>query len=258
MTTSWKWFLAGLAAMVLQPFIAVPTAAAFSTNAFSDAFVTTGPTGNLGGNNYGGAGALGVSAPGLPQGEFQSVLQFDLSGARNAFNNQFGAGNWSVRTMTLQLTATPPNNAIFNASAAGQFQIYRMQNTSWAEGTGTPGAPGATGITFTSLQNTFISSGDESLGTFSFNGATSGALTYRFNLTSSLTADVLAGNDISLRLVAADTNVSALFDSRNFGTASSRPLLTIDAVPEPGTMALWTLGIAFFAAGGIFARRRNA
>jgi hypothetical protein len=259
MTTSWKWMLAGLTTGVLHPFIAAPTlAATFSTNSFSDAFVTTGPSGNLSGNNYGAAGALGVSAPGLPKGEFQSVLQFDLAGARNSFDNQFGAGQWSVQSVSLQLTATPPNNGIFNTTSAGQFQIYWMQNNSWTEGTGTPNAPTTTGITFTSLQNTFIGPGDESLGTFSFNGATNGAANYTLSLTNGFTAGLLAGNDISLRLVAADSSVSYLFDSRNFGTAGSRPLFTVDAEPEPGAMALSSLGMALLAGWWMMVRRRSA
>ncbi len=259
MIPSWKWLLAGLTTVVLYSFIAASTrAATFSTNSFIDAFVTTGPTGNLSGNNYGAAGALGVSASGLPKEEFQSVLQFDLAGARNSFDNQFGAGQWSVQSVSLQLTATPPNNGIFNATSAGQFQIYWMQNDSWTEGTGTPNAPTTTGITFTSLQNTFIGPNDENLGTFAFNGATNGAANYTLTLTSGFTADLLASNDVSLRLVAADSSVSGLFDSRNFGTAGSRPLFTVDAVPEPATIALTGLGIALLAGRGILGRRKGA
>src|SRR5689334_8158093 len=96
-------------------------AATFTLNPSADAFVTTGPTANLSGNNYGGAGALSVAAPGLANGEFQSVLRFDLSGAKSSFDTQFGAGQWSIQSISLALTATAPNNAIFNASAAGQF-----------------------------------------------------------------------------------------------------------------------------------------
>jgi hypothetical protein len=157
--------------------------ASFSANPTADAFVTTGPSGNLSGNNYGGGGAIALSAPGLLQGELQSVLQFNLSGALSSFNSTYGAGQWSIQSVSLQLSAVPANNALFNASAAGQFGISWLQNDSWTEGTGTPSAPGADGITFLSLQNTFRSAGDESLGTFRFSGATSGAFTYSLGLT---------------------------------------------------------------------------
>ncbi|HTX54558.1 MAG TPA: PEP-CTERM sorting domain-containing protein [Candidatus Baltobacteraceae bacterium] len=230
------------AAEITLLLLALPLhAATFTLNPSADAFVTTGPTANLSGNNYGGAGALSIAAPGLANGEFQSVMRFDLSGARTSFDTQFGAGQWSIQSITLQLTATSPNNAIFNASAAGQFGISWMQNDSWVEGTGTPAAPATTGITYSSLPS-FLSAGDESLGIFSFGGGTSGNNSYSLALTSGFDADATAGNLVSVRLSAADTTVSYLFDSRSFGTTGFRPLLTITAVPEPGVLSLLPAG----------------
>jgi hypothetical protein len=221
-------------------------AASSSINPSADAFVTTGPTGNLSNNNYGGAGAISIAAPNLSQGEFQSVLQFNLSSVKSAFDNQFGVGQWTIQSISLQLTATAPNNAIFNPSAAGQFSISWMQNDSWTEGTGTPQAPTTTGLTFSTLNN-FLSPADEALGTFSFNGSTSGNSIYTLGLTPSFSSDILAGNTASFRMFAADTGVGALFDSRSFGTASARPLLTITAVPEPTSLALGVLGLCLLA-----------
>jgi len=168
-----------------------------------DAFVTTGPSGNLSGNNYGGAGALSVAAPGLSKGEFQSVLQFDLSGAVTSFNTQFGAGQWNIQSITLSLTATSPNNAIFNSSAAGQFGISWMQNDSWTEGTGTPAAPTTTGITYSSLPS-YTGAGDESLGTFSFNGDTLTSLSQSF-----LSRHVLGTNGSTLAVNAGFVGAAA-------------------------------------------------
>jgi len=231
--------------------LALPVHAATVTlNPSADAFVTTGPSGSLSANNYGAAGALSVAAPGLANGEFQSVLQFDLSTARTSFDTQFGAGQWSIQSITLSLTATSPNNAIFNASAAGQFGISWMQNDSWTEGSGTPSSPSATGITFSSLPS-FLSAGDESLGTFSFGGGTSGTANYSLSLTPGFSADAQAGNLVSLRLFAADSAVSYLFDSRNFGTASARPVLSIVAVTEPGAFSLVGAGAALLVCGSI-------
>src|SRR5439155_3289112 len=82
---------------------------------------------------------------------------------------------------------------------------------------------------------------DENLGTFSFNGATNGNSTYTLALAPSFSADVLSGATVSFRMFAADTAVSYLSDSRSFNTASARPLLTITAVPEPGSFALGLL-----------------
>lgn len=222
------------------------SAATFSLNPGADAFVTTGPSGNLKNNNYGGAGGLSVAAPNLSQGEFQSVLQFGLSGAKSSFDSQYGAGQWSIQSVTLQLTATTPGNPIFNASAAGQFSLSWMQNDGWIEGTGTPQTPTTTGITFATLSN-FVGVADENLGTFSYNGATSGNFIYSLGLTPLFSGDVLAGSTLSLRMFAADTTVSYVSDSRSFGTPSLRPLLTITAIPEPGSFAIGLLSFCLAA-----------
>jgi hypothetical protein len=237
---------ASLAALAVIPLSL--SAASFSLNPISDAFVTTGPaTNDLTANNYGGAGALSVAAPGLPKGEFQSVLQFDLSAARNSFDTSLGAGQWSLQSVTLRLSATSPLNAIFNSSTAGQFNIIWMQNDTWLEGTGFPGTPSNTGITFTSLQNSFTSGADQNLGSFNYNGATSGNTSYLLTLASSLASEVQSGNIVSLRLTAGDAAVSYLFDSRNFPNASLEPLLTVTVtpVPEPGSLSLFALGCAW-------------
>ena len=125
-------------------------------NPNADAFVTTGPASNLTLNNYGGAGALALSAAGSTQGEFQSVLRFDTSASKIAFDGLYGAGMWSLQSATLRLTAALPNNAIFNANSPGLFAVSWLQNDGWIEGTGTPNVPTTTGITFSSLQGSFI------------------------------------------------------------------------------------------------------
>lgn len=230
--------------------LSVP-ATVFTANPVADAFVTTGPSNNLSSNNYGGGGALALSAAGLANGEFQTVLQFDTSGAKSTFDGLYGAGLWSVQSVTLQLSAGPVNNTIFNANSAGSFGVSWMQNNSWTEGSGTPSTPAATGITYNTLQSTFINpTADQALGTFSYNGASSGTFVYTLGTPSGFAGDILAGSLVSLRLAAADTAVSFFFNSRSFGTVANRPLLTINAVavPEPAAAALLTLGISLFAA----------
>lgn len=217
--------------------------ATYGANPTMDALVTMGPTGNLVNNNYGGAGSLSLSAAGLEMGELQSVLQFDFAGAVSAFNAEFGEGQWSIESVTLRLTAGNANNPIFNSPAAGVFGISWMENDSWQEGTGTPSSPGTSGITFASLQSTFISPGDENLGHFAFSGGTSGATTYRLGLTPGFLNDILSGGDASLRLFAVDDTVSGVFSSKDFGIAANRPFLNVVAVPEPGATAVVGLGL---------------
>jgi hypothetical protein len=215
----------------------------YSTGAGADAFVAAGPSGNLADNNYGGGGALALAAAGLPNGEFQSVLRFDLSGARSAFDSRYGAGGWFVQSVSLQLSSSPHSNAIYNDVAPGLFALSLMQNNSWVEGTGNASNPAANGITFNSLHDTFISAADQPLGTFSFDGKTSGINSYSLQLTPGLISDIDSGGNVSLRGFAADNAVSYLFSSRVGTPASVQPQLVITAVPEPGALAIFGLGV---------------
>ena len=247
MTNHRYLFLTGLLSLTGILFGALPgQATTIISTPTADAFVTPGSDGSLANNNYGGAGKLGVAASGKPNGEFQSVLKFDTSAAKAAFDAEFGIGSWSIQSITLQLSASAVNDPIFNAISAGQFTISWMQNDSWVEGTGTPGVPTTDGITWNTLPG-FLGPGDENVGTFSFNGATSGATTYTLTLTSGLVADVMAGGVISLRTFAADSNISYLFNSRSFNTATARPMLAITAVPEPSSSVLLLAGLLVLA-----------
>jgi hypothetical protein len=220
-------------------------ASSFSATPSADAFVATGPAGNLSDNNYGGGGALGLAAAGLPNGEFQTVMKFDLSSMKSFFDAQFGPGQWSVQSVSLQLASSPHNNIIYNDIAPGLFAVSLMQNNSWIEGTGNASNPASNGITYNTLQSTFINnSSDQGLGTFTSPGGSSGANTYLLNLASDLNADILAGNLASLRLYAGDDQVSYLFSSRA-APAPGQPQLIVTAVPEPGSLAIGLFGILF-------------
>src|SRR4051812_28847599 len=216
-------------------------AASYASFAIADAFVATGPDGSLRDNNYGGGGALAIAAAGLPNGEFQSVIRFDLAGARTFFDAQYGMGAWTVQSVSLQLSSSPHGNVIYNDIAAGAFGISLMSNNSWVEGTGNASNPGTAGITFNSLQYSFISPSDQGLGVFNFPGGTSGANNYSLGLTSGLNSDILGGANASLRLFAADGSVSYLFSSRAM-SAALQPQLIITAVPEPSALAVFGLG----------------
>ena len=220
--------------------------AVVTLNPVADAFVTSAQPAS----NFGGGGALAISAPGLSAGELQSVLRFDTSSAFSSFNSTYGAGQWTIQSVTLQLTAAAPNNPVFNAQAAGQFIASWMQNNTWVEGSGTPQSPTTTGITFTTLPS-FEGSSDETLGTFSFGGATSGASVYSLALTTGFLSDVSSGGLASLRLYASGSTVSYVFNSRSFTTVANRPVLTITAVPSPAGIAMLTL------AGFVTASRRQ-
>lgn len=204
--------------------------------------------------NYGAAGALsiaGASASG-GKGEMQTLMRFDLSAAKSAFDAAYGAGTWTVQSLSLQLTSGSPNNPIFNSpNTPGQFAITWLPDDSWVEGSGTPMAPAASGVTYA---NQPPSASDQAMGTGSFTGGTSGNLMYALTAAPGFSADLSVGSTASLRFVATDATLAYVFNSRDFPTVASRPQLTIVAAPEP------TLGgmVLIVCAGGLLRRRRKA
>ena len=132
-----------LLVMLAVPALTAPTFADLTASpltATADTFVTSAnPT-----HNFGAAGALQVSAPGLPHGELQSLLRFNTAAAVAQFNTQFGPGNWTLTAATLSMgtnfgaQGANPNNPIFNLINAGDFRIDWLQNDTWLEGSGTP------------------------------------------------------------------------------------------------------------------------
>ena len=175
--------------------MSVAAATAPGINPTADAFVGSANPGN----NYGAAGALEVSAPGSTKGEFDSFVRFNLGSTKAYFDGLYGANNWTVQSITLQLTTSAPNNALFNASTAGMFSIQLNHSDAWVEGAGTPSAPDTTpsDLNFTNHTN-YEGTADPSLGMYSFAGGTSGTSTYTLGLSTGLLADVQSGSDASL------------------------------------------------------------
>ena len=234
---------AALALAICLPSYAADVAVSPSADTFVDSAEAI--------SNYGGAGQLAVSDAGRPQGEFQSLMRFDLSAAKSSFDTTFGAGNWKLDSATLRLSTASTSNPLFNASTPGTFQVSWMQNDSWVEGEGTPMSPTLVGITYATLP-TFISPQDQGLGTFAFPGGTSGTANYALNVTPGVSGDLGAGDSLSLRLFAEPgATIAYNFSSRTFQGPANRPLLTLTAtqVPEPSGM------LAMVAAAAAVLRR---
>lgn len=230
-------------------------AAAPSITPTADTFVSAAAPGN----NYGAAGALEVSGTSLSKGEFDSFIRFNFASTKNFFDTTYGAGNWSPTSVTLQLTTSAPNNALFNTNTAGSFQIQLNNSNAWVEGTGSPNAPdtAATSLNFNNHAN-YEGAADPSLGIYSFTSTASGTATvYTLTLAAGLVADVRNGVDASLYVSAVDPTMSYLFNSTNFGTVASRPTLVVNAVPEPSTFALLTLAAGAAVLGGASRLRRR-
>src|ERR1700742_4869090 len=106
-----------LSALALATIFSVSVARALTVdiNPDADAFVRSlDPT-----HNYGLAGADSVSGSTAVNGSAQqmglldSFMRFSLGSTIGQFNTTFGAGNWTITGLSLQLTETPtPNQTI--------------------------------------------------------------------------------------------------------------------------------------------------
>lgn len=214
-----------------------------------DAFVTTGPGGIYEGVNYGGAGALAVSAPSA-KGTFETLIRIDVSAAASTFDGAFGAGMWQVDSVSLELSAIEPNNPLFNGpNAAGKFSISWFADDNWIEGSGGTNSATTTGVSWSDVAA--LTSGAESQGVFDFTGT--GLAQYAMNPSPGLLADILSGGLVSLHVQPADSAISASFGSRaNF---PNRPalIITASAVPEPGRM-----GLSFMVLMAFVSHRRRS
>jgi hypothetical protein len=217
----------------------------FTTMTSADAFVCTGSPGNpelggadLTGLNFGGAGTLAIAPASSIKGEFRSLIRFDLSNAVIQFNTNYGAGNWTISNLSLELASNwgqdgaQPNNPIFNTISGGQFVIEWMSDDGWDEGMGDPQVPGTDGITYASLPG-LLSHPHVPLCTNLY--VPPGAnvhLTWDLPLETNLVADAAAGGRVSFYFYAADDRVGYLFNSHSYGRGNE-PLIHVTAAGRP-------------------------
>lgn len=244
-------------------------------NDIADTFVTNGTlSGANTSANYGGAGALMVTGSASGNGEFESLIKFDLSGAKAQFDAQFGVGHWTISNVTLTLKSNfatqggQPNNPIFPKINLGGFSVSWLANDSWTEGPATanpsspstyPSTPGslATDVTFSNLES-FVSASDEVVGYFQYvppgnnNNVPLNWILGTGMADAGFVADIAAGNNVSLLFSPTDQTVSYLFNSRT--KYGNEPFITVTAVPEPGTAWLMLAGLA---SAVIFRRRKR-
>ncbi len=239
-------------AILMLPVIGRADTSYTINNTVADAFLASGspnnPAGtNLTGVNFGAVGTLAIAPASSAKGEFDSILEFDTAGAFNLFNITYGAGNWTITGLTLSLASNlggqgeQPTSLIFNTINAGSFGIDWLPSNNWVEGsgggTGTPGYPYNSSVSFNSIPSLF-SNGYDNLGTYSYTPPGDNVyVNYPLPLDSGLVSQSAAGGDLSLYFYAADDQIGYLFNSRSF--SSNHPELTIiaTAIPEPAATA---------------------
>ena len=212
----------------------------YSNTTVADAFLATGsaenPDGDVADLNFGAAGTMGVAPATAMKGEFQSVARFDFSDAAPFFNTNYGSNGWTITGISLTLTSNygtagvQPNNAIFNIISGGKFVINWISDNDWAEGTGTPNLPTQDGVTYDSLPE-LTSGAVDVLCTNTYTPPGNNVpITYPLPLDTNLVAEIESGGQASFWFYAADTNISYLFNSKEYGRGN-QPLINVTASP---------------------------
>ncbi len=200
--------------------------------------------------NYGVAGGLSVAGPGAvngqgdPQGRFDSILKFDVAEAVATFDSAYGAGNWEIDSVDLEVGEQgAPNNPIFNRGV-GEFELFWLDDDSWIEGPGRPNNPpegSGNEITWNLLQTMLGAANTASLGIFA-NEGTDGGRDYELGVAESFVNDLISGGLVSLYAAPVSDTMGFTFNSVN-NTWGEPPQLVITAVPEPGTIFLVLSGL---------------
>jgi len=191
--------------------------------------------------NFGSAGALAVAGPtavnsaGVPQGAYQSILQFDASMATSAFDAQFGAGNWQLTAAAISLyEVEAPINSIFNVGA-GAIEFRWIGDDNWLEGIGTPMPPpidaGGNEISWNFLQTLVAGSATSLLGTPQV-AVQEGALSIPLSLTPAFTSDLMSGGFVSIFVAPVSPTVGLTFRAMDyFPNPATGPRLVLTALP---------------------------
>jgi hypothetical protein len=209
-----------------------------TTTTSADDFLATGSPTNPKGTdltnaNFGVAGVLYVAPASSANGEFQSILKFNLSGATNLFNASYGP-SWIISGISLELTGNfataggQPDNAIFNPINGGNFVIEWLADDDWVEGTGRPNMPTTDGVAYGSLPM-LLAEPHEILCTNAYSPPGNNVhVTWLLPLNTHLVNDIKGGGAVTLRFYAADNQISYLFNSHNFGNGNE-PLIHVTA-----------------------------
>jgi hypothetical protein len=237
--------------MVLPPTLTAQTFT-YSQRVEADTFVSSGQPNA----NFGTLGAMEIAAPTTAQPRTEmALLGFDTSAMQASFNVQYGAGNWAVTGVTLQLFSNvalagqQPNNSSFNRIAAGGFEFDLLGNNNWNESS----------LTWNTLPTILPGNNNNntltSLGVFNWDATGAASSVWSLTAGQSLVDEIDVGSEVTiLGQPTSGSTVGYLFN-----TLTSNPGyldVTVEPVPEPSIVALV---IVFLCVAGCsrFYRREN-
>lgn len=206
--------------------------------------------------NFGTLGAMEIAAPTTAQNHTEeTLLQFNTAALESAFNADYGVGDWTVTSVTLEqfsnvsTAGQQPGNPSFNKIAAGEFELDWLSDNNWSQ----------TGITWNTLPSVLPGTDGNtsaSLGDFDWlaNGASS--TTWTLGLDPNLVNDIDSGGDVTiLGKPTAGSTVGYLFNTLAMNGNGAVLNVTATRVPEPATVAS-TLAMMASSLAGLVAMRR--
>jgi hypothetical protein len=179
--------------------------------------------------NFGTKGALSVAGSaatnmsGEPVGLTDTFLQFNLASEVASLDAEFGAQNWAIRDICLQVVEqTTPGNPRFG-QGQGRFEIRWIAADGWSEEE----------LTWNTKGNYLNKETDVSVGTFAnlhYGDGYFPIQRFTLSLPEALINDIRAGDDVSFYLTALDPSVGFTFNSRDITGTRPKPYLEIVAV----------------------------
>lgn len=215
----------------------------FSLPVAADTFVSSSNPGT----SFGTHGAAQIAAPTPAQPRtLLGLLRFDTASLRDSFDAGYGAGNWSISSVSLTLfssvnhSGAQPNNKSFNRIAAGDFDFGFLSNDDWEENS----------ITWNSLSTILPGVGNTNsltpLGTFFWNTGQESA-TWSLAGDVAFWQDIYDGSPVSfLGQPTPGSGVSYLFNTQRVNPALLN--VTVQSVPEPSAFLQIFAGLIAFAA----------
>jgi hypothetical protein len=195
------------------------------TTTTADAFVQQ----NAPDANFGTKGALSVAGSAARNmsgdlvGLTDAFLQFNLASEVASLDAEFGAQNWAIHNIYLQVVEqTTANNPRFGRGL-GRFEIRWIAADGWSE----------TALTWNTEGNYLNDNNDVSVGRFANLYHGDGYFPIqRFTLSQpeALVNDIRAGGDVSFYLTALDSSVGFTFNSKDVTGTRPKPYLEIVAI----------------------------